>query len=164
MFFINNMVKVIEQDIFEAPIDVLVHQANCFHTMGSGIAKEIRERFPEAYEADLKTVEGSKDKLGTYSHTRVFKHPQIKYIVNMYSQFTYGTQKRQTNYEAMYMCLEDIRLKMTIHGRTKGKFLTLGFPYKIGCNLGGGNWRIVQTMIEEVFADYKGEVLICKKP
>ena len=32
--------------------DVVVHGCNCRHTMGAGIAKQIRERWPEAWHAD----------------------------------------------------------------------------------------------------------------
>jgi len=46
--------------------DVIIHGCNCFCTMGAGIAKLIRDNFPEAYQADLETVVGNKEKLGTY--------------------------------------------------------------------------------------------------
>ena len=39
--------------------------------MGKGIAKTIKTRFPEAYQADLKTNKGDREKLGTISFTSV---------------------------------------------------------------------------------------------
>ena len=32
----------------------------------------------------------------------------------------------------------------------------------MGCHRGGGDWNVVHKMIEEVFADYDCEVLICE--
>lgn len=51
--------------------DVIIHGCNCFHTMGAGIAKQIRQYFPEAYVADLHTGRGDLRKLGSYSHVLI---------------------------------------------------------------------------------------------
>ena len=34
----------------------------------------------------------------------------------------------------------------------KKETLTIGFPYKIGCGLAGGDWNIVYNIIEEEFS------------
>ena len=47
--------------------DVIVHGCNCQCTMGAGIAKAIKEAFPEALEADKGTTKGDRNKLGTLS-------------------------------------------------------------------------------------------------
>ena len=44
--------------------DVIVHGCNCFCAMGGGIARAIREEFPEAYAADLATLRGSRGRAG----------------------------------------------------------------------------------------------------
>ena len=44
----GNLIDLAEQGEF----DVIVHGCNCQNTMGSGIAKEIKERYPLAYRAD----------------------------------------------------------------------------------------------------------------
>jgi O-acetyl-ADP-ribose deacetylase (regulator of RNase III) len=153
------MIKEIDCDIFDAPIDVLCHQANCYHTMGSGIARAIREKFPEAYAADLVTEKGSRAKLGTCSVAKITNpETRIKYVFNQYSQHTFGIEKRQTLYEAFYRCLE-----FTNGTVTNPKF-TIGYPWKIGCKLGGGSWRVIREMIFDVFEDSTRVVYICKKP
>ena len=49
---------------------LVLHGANCFHTMGSGIAKYLREKYPQIYTTDvMTTVKGDKKKLGTFSKT-----------------------------------------------------------------------------------------------
>lgn len=48
-------------------VSVIAHQTNCFNTMNSGVAKAIRQLYPEAYFADCKTVKGDYKKLGGFS-------------------------------------------------------------------------------------------------
>lgn len=159
------MIKDLKADIFTVPCDALLHQANCMHTMGSGIARVIRETFPEAYEADCKTKIGDKDKLGTFSYAGVrnLKYQHIGYIVNLYSQFDFSSEKRCTNYEAFATGLETLRNLMKAKNPNK-KFI-LAIPYRIGCSRGGGDWRIVRMIIESVFADESNfTVIICEPP
>ncbi|MGJ4995019.1 hypothetical protein ACQR0Z_11425 [Bradyrhizobium sp. HKCCYLS3077] len=53
------MMKIIKGDLIklalDGHIDVIVHGCNCQCTMGAGIAKSIKDIFPEAYAADLST-------------------------------------------------------------------------------------------------------------
>jgi O-acetyl-ADP-ribose deacetylase (regulator of RNase III) len=158
----TNMVKQLNSDIFKAPINILVHQCNCFHTMGGGIAAKIKEKFPEAYTADQKTLQGDKLKMGTYSVASVKKpQPYIKYIVNLYGQYFIGNDVRQTDYEAVYRGLDLLKYNLT---KNKMNSLIIGFPHGFGCGLGGGNWNIIEVMIQEIFDNYKTDVLICKLP
>ena len=59
-------------DAFDAnEIQIIIHGCNCFRSFGAGIAKSIKERYPEAYEADLNTGHGDKNKLGHYSYAKL---------------------------------------------------------------------------------------------
>ena len=159
------MIQDIKQDIFTVEADVIIHQANCFHTMGSGIAKVIRDNFPEAYLADKQTKCGDPAKLGNFSFALVKNdsYPKVKAIINLYSQFDFNTTSRNTRYDAMTDGLTQIRDKMRL--KAKGKLRTIAIPWRIGSNRGGGDWRVVHAIIESVFgdeADFK--VLICEPP
>jgi O-acetyl-ADP-ribose deacetylase (regulator of RNase III) len=153
------MVEFLKKDIFDVNGDILCHQCNCKCTMGSGIALEIKKRYPEAFEIDLKTKSDC-SKLGKYSVATVCNPNTYKYIVNLYGQYSYGRDKRYTNYEAFYTSIDSLKISLIYKIMDN---LTICFPYKIGCNLGGGNWNVIHTMIQEVFKDYKGKVFICKK-
>ena len=152
---------IIEKNInlFDCEVDVIVHQANCFHTMGGGIAFAIAKKWPEVYAADKQTPSGDYKKLGTIGFVKI-KEPinSIKYVINQYSQYTCGIG-RHTNYEAFYSCLMQIRIRCE---NMKYDIKSVGFPHKIGCNLAGGDWRIVKTMIDVVFEDAPFDVVICK--
>ena len=120
-------------------INYICHQVNCQKTMGAGIAKQIKTRWPQVEQNYLT----NKPILGTIQMVLV---DEKQAVVNMYAQDECGTAHRQTNYEAFYKCLEEI------HSKTKNTS-TIGFPYKIGCGLGGGDWDVILCMIEKVLND-----------
>ena len=159
------MITDVQSDIFDVKCDAIIHQANCFHTMGSGIAAFIREKFPEAYIADCETKRGDPEKIGTFSFAKVQnpEYPNVKVIVNLYSQFDFNGNYRCTRYDALTDGLTALRDKM--RSKANGKLRTLAIPFRIGSNRGGGDWRVVRAIIESVFGDEKDfNVLICDNP
>ena len=124
--------------------DVIVHGCNCFCKMGSGIAKQIAEKFPAAYDEDKKTISGDRKKLGTITYA--FMKGEGVYVVNAYTQFNYGYDGEQyVDYDAIRSCFKKIKQKF---GMKMGRKLRFGIP-KIGCGLAGGDWEIVSKIIEE---------------
>jgi O-acetyl-ADP-ribose deacetylase (regulator of RNase III) len=81
--------------------DVIVHGANCQCAMGAGIAKAIRERFPEAYEADLATPRGDRSKLGSISVASIARGGLNLIVVNAYTQFDYRGRGIKVDYDAI---------------------------------------------------------------
>lgn len=147
------MITEIDTNLLEySPLDGIIHQANCFHKMAGGIAFQIKQKFPEAYEADLKTTVGDKSKLGSFS---VAVLPTNYHIYNLYSQYNFGFG-RMTNYEAFTVGLSLIERHAFNNGLKK-----LGLPKFIGCRLGGGDWRIVKTIIEVTFENSPIDLYIC---
>jgi O-acetyl-ADP-ribose deacetylase (regulator of RNase III) len=130
--------------------NVIFHGANCHHTMGSGIAREIRERLPFAYEADLKTIKSDPAKLGTISigHGHDISNKNLLYVVNCYTQFNYGrdTNTRYVEYGAIRSCMKEI--KKTFNDCN----FKIGFP-KIGASLANGDWNIIERIIDEELKD-----------
>jgi hypothetical protein len=141
-------------DIFTCPAQAIIHQANCFCTMGSGIARKIREKYPDAYDADCQTKSGYLTKLGTFSWVKAHDD---KYIYNCYSQYRYGGEQRHTNYEAIYTGLSAIEQ----HAKTNG-LTSLSLPHNMGCMLGGGSWNIVNAIIEDIFGENSIDLYICR--
>jgi O-acetyl-ADP-ribose deacetylase (regulator of RNase III) len=142
-------------NIFDGGAEAIIHQANCFNTMGSGIARQIRERYPEAYEADCNTLTGDYSKLGKFSWTNTNDGNFV--IYNCYSQYRYGREQRHTNYEAIYTGLS------SIHEHAKSiQLTTLSLPHNMGCMLGGGSWKIVSVIIEDIFGESPIDLYICR--
>lgn len=126
-------------------VEAVVHQCNCFHSFGAGIAKDIKRLFPTAYEADLATAKADTEKLGTFSTGIVDFGYENRYVYNMYNQYFYGQGSNRTDYPAMRRALTAICVDMVGKGLT-----TLGLPYMIGCGLAGGSWSTVSKIIQEV--------------
>jgi O-acetyl-ADP-ribose deacetylase (regulator of RNase III) len=113
--------------------------------MGAGIAKEIKERIPEACEADQKTLRGDIKKLGNFVGVRV----NGIIVLNCYTQFRYGKNhedgnKKPVDYEAITLCLR--KINHILPGKS------IGLPL-IGCGLAGGDWTIVEKIIEKELKD-----------
>lgn len=150
------MVVDIQQNLFDFDAaEAIFHCANCQNKMMRGFALEIRNRYPEAIQADLATVPGDFKKLGTFSYAQA---KNGKHIYNLYGQFYYGTNKRHLNYDAIYTSMESAMQNCNIK-----KIQSIAIPYMMGCSLAGGNWKIVRTMIEVLSEGYNGNIYICQK-
>jgi O-acetyl-ADP-ribose deacetylase (regulator of RNase III) len=138
----GNLLKLADEGNF----DVIGHGCNCFHVMESGIAPQIKAKYPDAYTADCATTKGDINKLGTISYAEM---PNIT-VVNIYSQFdTKG--RRQGKIDLDYDALRSgLRLM-------KNKFSGKRFGInKIGSGLAGGDWTIIEKIIEE---EMRGEYI-----
>lgn len=121
-------------------VDILVHGCNCFH-MNSGIAKSIRETFPEAYKAHQSLKQGDKSKLGNYTMATVERAGKPVHIINAYTQYTWGREPDvlYVDYEATRKVFEKI-----VNDFPKGR---IGIP-RIGSGLGNGCWVTVSNIIK----------------
>ena len=139
------MVTHIKGNLLSSNCDYICHQVNCLGRMGSGIAKQIRDRFPEVYDSyiELCTNEYLKpeDLLGTIDIVGV----NAPYdVISIFGQMNYGFDGAvYTSYIAFGHALEQI--KEFIPEGSK-----IGFPKNIGCGLGGGNWTVIYNMIAAI--------------
>lgn len=135
--------------------DVVAHGCNCFHTMGAGIARQIAQRYPEALEADRKTLYGSRLKLGTLSVAQVTTpsgYPLV--IANLYTQHSYGGE-HPLEYRALEECLETLAIQYADK--------RVGIPW-IGCGLAGGDVGKVREMLGIVLAPHVDLTVVEYKP
>lgn len=113
------------QDAINNEYDAIIHGCNCFCCMGAGIAATIRNNFPEAFYTDVKTANGSYNKLGTLS---IAKTQNNVYVINAYTQFQPG---KFGNKNAILMCLDK-----TAYIMQKWQLKHIGMPL-IGCGIAG---------------------------
>ena len=141
----GNLIDMAEQGLF----DVIVHGCNCQHTMGSGIAKEIRARYPVAYKADCEYMMDEDwrryppvFKLGNYSMAPVYGQGRTLFtIINAYTQLNYLPRGvDHFEYDSFNLILR--KLAVTYPDKR------FGFPY-IGMGLAGGNGFRIQNMLQE---------------
>jgi O-acetyl-ADP-ribose deacetylase (regulator of RNase III) len=131
-------------DLAEAgEFDIVVQGCNCFNTMGGGIAREIRERYPEVAKVDAKTKKGDYNKLGTWTeHMAIGRHaqPQSYYtIINAYTQYNMSTGEDVFEYTAFELILQKL---CHAYGDRR-----IGLPY-IGMGLAGGDSNTIMEQIE----------------
>lgn len=150
------MIHFLDCNLIDAKVDVIIQSNNCFNTQGTGLAKAIRDKYPEVYEADCQTIKGDPNKLGTILPVKL-KSDLPSYCFLNYNQFKYGRTKRQVNYESFYRCLET-----SLEEARKLNLKTLGLANGMSCNNAGGCWPICLCMIEAVFQDTEIDVYICK--
>lgn len=142
----GNLIDMAEAGMF----DIIVHGCNCRNTMGSGIAKEIKERYPRAYDNDTlfhKKIMYPIECLGNFSEavshiSGIKSHPFM--IVNAYTQVDYLPRGiDHFEYESFRLILR----KLAVVYPNK----RFGFPY-IGMGLAGGDPTKIIPMME-TFAD-----------
>jgi O-acetyl-ADP-ribose deacetylase (regulator of RNase III) len=148
------MIEIIDKNIFEHNAQCIIHQANCHCRMASGVAAQIRRFYPEAVAADNATTVGDANKLGTFTSAT---GKDGKIIYNLYGQYNFGNQIRQTHYEGFYRAMDAIHKDVVARNLT-----TASVPYNIGCGLAGGSWKIVSAIIDEIWHNSPVELTICR--
>lgn len=119
---------------------VLVHGCNCQNNMGAGLARRIKDIWPQAEVADMLSARGNVDKLGTFT-MGVIEDNFV--ILNLYTQFYYGGNKVHLDYEALE---SGLRLMVDKINSDSVVFL---IPANIGCGLAGGDINRVTPIIEK---------------
>ena len=140
------MVVFEHSNLLDVKDGIICHQVNCANVIGSGVAKQIIQKWPRVkddYHDYINMFMGKEDLLGRVHYSLVDTNLMV---CNMFGQRNYGYDgKRYTNYEAFAECLERIRDSQILG--------TVHFPFGIACGLGGGNWEIILNMICVILKD-----------
>ena len=142
------MIEYRKGNLFAEKHDYIVHGCNSEGVMGSGVAKIIREIYPKAYKdyIDEYLENGSKLQLGQIIPSM---QPDGTIIINAITQGAYGYDRQKyVSYDAVDMCMEKLRIAMI------GVDSEITMP-KIGAGLGGGNWEIIEAIINHRLKDHK---------
>lgn len=147
------MIRHVVGNLFNGDVDIIAHQVNCQGIMGSGVAKQVRERFPNVFRYYRHMCERYQNKpelLGSAQFVSV-KQPDGRHITiaNLFAQLTYGYDKRlYTSYDALRASLRRLNQHAVATNSNR-----IGLPYKIGCDRGGGDWGVVYKIICEELHD-----------
>ncbi len=132
-------------------IDSIAHGCNCVCSFGAGIAAEIAQKIPKAYEADLETKDMTVyQKIGTMSVYKQLDRHAKKRVFNLYTQMFPGRAAPghdiPLSYEALRLCFRQL------NELAKVEKFNLGIN-KIGAGLAGGDWELIQKIINEETPD-----------
>lgn len=153
------MIHHIQGNLLTSDCDVIAHQSNCRMGFGSGIAGQIRREFPAAYDAFIRDVRAPEKKLGTFSHAfQALPNSKGKDIYNLYGQLNYGPKgPLYTDYAALERAVCAMLFTLVAVTRLQpDRRYKIGMPWKIGCDLAGGDWHnIVYPMLIQRFNEFE---------
>jgi O-acetyl-ADP-ribose deacetylase (regulator of RNase III) len=130
----GNLIDMAEAGDF----NIIIQGCNCFNTMGGGIAREIRDRYPLVASVDMETVKGDYNKLGTWTECDAGENNRFT-IINAYTQYNMSRGDDVFEYTAFELILQKLA-----HQYPTCDF---GFPY-IGMGLAGGDPLWIIPMLE----------------
>lgn len=141
-------------DLFTTDADIIVHGCNCQGKMNSGVAKLIRQKYPEAYKEYMEYYKTIGLELGTIYPCFTTKDGKI--IVNAITQDKYGHDGlTYVDYEAVKRCFKYIsKLVKNLESAHYPKKYSIAMP-KIGCGLGGGRYDYIKTLIMEELHEHE---------
>jgi len=149
------MIKIVKGDLFESGANIIGHQVNCQGKMGSGVAEQVKRKYPKAYEEYYEIVKAMMageqdlrhDLLGRVNGVQVA--PRL-WIANMFGQNKYGYDgKKYTDTEALFKCFR------TVRSMAEKNNLTVALPHMIGCYRGGADWKEVEDLLLTAFDGYE---------
>lgn len=117
--------------------DAVIHGCNCFNTMGSGVAKALRDKWPQVYAVDNETTKGDIRKLGGFTVASA----GCTLVVNAYTQYSYNPRVHPFEYSALSAFFTNFT--KYYDDTAQGKLL---MP-KIGAGLGGGDWNVIEQIL-----------------
>ena len=156
------MIKKIEGNLLSLQDGILVHGCNCHGVMGGGIARLVRNKWPDVYDAYKQQHAKSGLKLGDvvnvgHQHWRtdkpVARHlhdvtpslPEKLIVVNAMTQHDFGSDPDEVyvDYDSILAAFARVRML------ARDSKLEVHFPL-IGCGLAQGKWEEVAARIEAV--------------
>ena len=151
-------IEYVKGDLFTADIEVIAHGCNAQGVMGSGVAKIIREKYPKAYNRYRKEYELHNhlklgDIIAVPCGDRVNDRSNYKVIINAITQEFYGRDgQRYVSYDGVADAMVKINRLADIYGITE-----VAMP-KIGAGYGGGDWNVIESIIESELKQVKAVV------
>lgn len=146
---VSRRIKVQAGSILSVEKGVIIHQVNCQGKMNSGVAKALRDKYPQVFKAyrekfpskpwgDNENIFNPADLLGKVQLVPIKKD---LVVVNVFGQLSYGKKGKFTSYDALHSAFEYL---YHMFGNDEPIHIPL-----IGCGTGGGEWSVVQAIILE---------------
>lgn len=105
------------KDIFLSDSSIICHQVNCLGVMGAGIAKQMKQKYPENFERYKELCDEFSYRpellLGqcqlTINPDDTMSSPYTRYIANLFGQVGYGRGKQQTDLKVLFRAFLSLR-------------------------------------------------------
>lgn len=140
------MINLIKTNIFDSEADIIAHGCNAKGVMGAGIARQIRSKYPKAYEDYIFKYRSTGLSLGEVQLVHVGDKP--RFIANCITQSDFGREEIvYVSYRAVANCMFEL---FRFAAREK---YSIAMP-KIGSGLSGGRWNTILDLIYEQSWNY----------
>lgn len=153
------MIKFFEGDLLKSGCDIICHQVNEYGVMGAGIAKQIKDKYPKAFDDYVNAIKEKTSKGENLPLIALSKQPDGVVVANMFTQ-----RDGKTDIEILRKAVTLLALQVFDLFITKGKMdsntgaffdrpFRVGIPYKYGCGIAKGDWESVLKTLEDVFGE-----------
>jgi len=133
-------------DLLQSDCDIRCHQVNCKGIMGAGLAKQVSIKYAEVLPEYLRLCNKfGKDMLGDVLY---FQCHDGHTLANLFAQNGFGRDRCYTQYDAVEKCIANVFTRASQYD------LTVAFPFKMGCDRGGGDWSVIFGIIKKYFERY----------
>lgn len=129
----------------------LVQGCNCQGSMGAGIAKGFRERYPEMF-AEYRGRCKARPRRFNLGDAWLWKDPNRPWVFNL------GTQEQYWHGRASYEAIEQALVKMKRRANRE-HIRTIALP-RIGTGYGGLSWNKVRAIVDRVFRNWRGTLYV----
>ena len=140
-------------DLFdnEHATQAFAHGFNCQGSMGAGVARTIRARYPEMYE-EYRSRCKAEPRRFNLGDCWLWKGNHRPWVFNLGTQEGYW--RSRASYEAIETSLTEMRRQADAEGIT-----SIAVP-RIGVGYGGLSWKKVRASVEAVFGDWDGKLVV----
>lgn len=164
-------IEYVKGDVREQPFNsnyrVIAHVCNDQGLMGGGVAKALYTKWPRVKEKYLRFCEVHDNPLGINCWvTSVEKsESKVTHVLNMIAQHKIRVRRNENGiavgedgrpplrYGALAKCMFGLNDVFN-----KDDDVEIHCP-KFGSDLAGGNWSVIESMIEEIWRDFR--VVVC---
>lgn len=130
------MIEYRKGNLLDVKSGIIIHGCNAQGVMGSGVALAIKQKYPQVYK-DYK-----QERLYLGQSIRTWVDDELL-VISAITQHNYGRDgKRYVNYVAIANVFSEAIVTAYAYD------YVLHFP-KIGAGLGGGDWSIIEQLIND---------------
>lgn len=142
------IIKYETGDIANVNRGIILHGVNCQGVMGSGVAKALKDKYPQIYTSYQNYIyhTDKEELLGSIDPVSINENLSI---INCFTQVFYGYDKKKY---VSYDAIDNVFRQAAAYQSLKKDTLT-GIPLPIyypmiGSGLGGGNWNVISEIIK----------------
>lgn len=152
----------IKGDVLKVKADLICHQVNCLGIMGNGLAKQVREQYPNVYEDYKSLCDHTRDKHDLLGQVQFLYLNTDSDIANVFGQYAISNSEQQTDYDALKKAFgEKVHAYIeSVQGGGVFKMDNIAIPKYFGCGLGKGDWDTVLGIITAALEDLDINLMI----